>query len=146
MAQPPEKMKERLENRRQEIDNLKKEIVESRLNLKPEQITPFRKLYDEYSLEKVQLRRKILKAKRANLSLTATDDELNKSIDELLEMKQKEVEIEKTYKTKFLKIINIRQMAEIYRSEQEFIRRLMELLREKPLRNKMKEREIPEDD
>ncbi len=135
-AQRPEKFKEKLEQKREEIDNLKKEIVESRLNLKSEQLEPFRKLYDEYSLEKIQLRRKILKTKRTTLSLTATDEELSKNIDELLAMKQKEVEIEKTYKTKFLKVINIRQMAEIYRSEQEFIRRLMNLIKERPFKNK----------
>ncbi|TAE50895.1 MAG: hypothetical protein EAZ06_08880 [Cytophagales bacterium] len=146
MAQQPEKLKERLEKKRQEIDNLKTEIVEARLNLKPEQVAPFRKLYDEYSLEKVQLRRKIMRAKRTNLSLAATDEELNQSLDELLEMKQKEVEIEKTYKAKFLKVINIRQIAEIYRSEQEFIRRLMDVLKEKPHLKKNKMREIPEDD
>ncbi|TAG02729.1 MAG: hypothetical protein EAZ44_06880 [Cytophagia bacterium] len=146
MGQQPEKLKERLEKKRQEIDNLKTEIVEARLNLKPEQVAPFRKLYDEYSLEKVQLRRKIMRAKRTNLSLAATDEELNQSLDELLEMKQKEVEIEKTYKAKFLKVINIRQIAEIYRSEQEFIRRLMDVLKEKPHLKKNKMREIPEDD
>lgn len=146
LAQQPEKLKERLEKKRQEIDNLKTEIVEARLNLKPEQVAPFRKLYDEYSLEKVQLRRKIMRAKRTNLSLAATDEELNQSLDELLEMKQKEVEIEKTYKAKFLKVINIRQIAEIYRSEQEFIRRLMDVLKEKPHLKKNKMREIPEDD
>lgn len=146
LGQQPEKLKERLEKKRQEIDNLKTEIVEARLNLKPEQVAPFRKLYDEYSLEKVQLRRKIMRAKRTNLSLAATDEELNQSLDELLEMKQKEVEIEKTYKAKFLKVINIRQIAEIYRSEQEFIRRLMDVLKEKPHLKKNKMREIPEDD
>lgn len=146
LGQPPQKLKEKLENKRQEIDNLKTEIVEARLNLKPEQVAPFRKLYDEYSLEKVQLRRKIMRAKRTNLSLAATDEELNQSLDELLEMKQKEVEIEKTYKAKFLKVINIRQIAEIYRSEQEFIRRLMDVLKEKPHLKKNKMREIPEDD
>lgn len=146
LGQPPQKLKERLEKKRQEIDNLKTEIVEARLNLKPEQVAPFRKLYDEYSLEKVQLRRKIMRTKRTNLSLAATDEELNQSLDELLEMKQKEVEIEKTYKVKFLKVISIRQMAEIYRSEQEFIRRLMDVLKEKPRPQKDRIKEMPEDD
>lgn len=142
-AQNPEKFRERLEQKRQEIDNLKKEIVESQLNLKPEQIEPFRKLYDEYSWEKIQIRRKIIKAKRTNLNLTSTDEDLNKNIDEMLGMKQKEVEIEKAYKIKFLKIINIRQLAEIYRSEQEFIGRLMDLA--KP-RNKRLPKNMPEED
>jgi hypothetical protein len=128
-AQIPDKFKNRIEQRRQEIENLKKDLVESRLNLKPEQVTLFRKLYDEYTLEKVEIRRKISQTKKNSLSLTYTDAELEKTIDELLILKDKEVEIEKNYKTKFLKVINVRQLAELYRSEQEFLRKLMGLLR-----------------
>jgi hypothetical protein len=115
-------LQNKLEAKKQEIENLKKELLNTRLNLNEKQEKEFWKVYDEYTKQKLMMRRKINQTRKSSLSLASTDEQLNKSIDKMLDLRQEELTLEKEYKVNFLKIINVRQLAELYRTEHEFIK------------------------
>lgn len=129
-AQPPH-FQERMKQRKAEVEQAKKEIITARINLKPEQEKNFWEVYDKYIEEKITLRRKIAKIRRTGFGMAATDAELEKSFEDMLILRQKEVDAEKNYKTLLLKIINIRQFTELHKIEYEFMKRILEILRDK---------------
>lgn len=129
-AQPPH-LHERIQQRKAEIEQAKRELITTRINLKPEQEKTFWEVYDKYIEERITLRRKIARAKKNGFSMAATDAELEKNFDDLIALRQKEVDMDKNYKILLLKIINIRQLSEIYRTEHDFLKRILEILRDK---------------
>lgn len=133
-AQSPnndEPFKRRLEAKKQEIEVAKKQFITTRINLSAEQSDKFWGIYDIYIQEKIKLKRNIRRITRNNISVAASDEQLSKTIDEMIDLKQQEIDLEKKLKTDILKIINIRQLAELYRSEQDFIIGILSILKEK---------------
>lgn len=133
-AQPT--FRERLKERRQEIEAVKKEFITQRINLKPEQENAFWEVYDQYIEQKIELKRQVALLKNQSDNLTSTDKELEESLDELFELRQKELDLDKKTKTDLLKVISIRQLTELYKSENEFIRKLVLTLRERRMGNR----------
>ncbi|MCU0446893.1 MAG: hypothetical protein MUE85_18500 [Microscillaceae bacterium] len=119
--------KRRFEAKRNEIEKIKKELITDRISLKPEQAPKFWEIYDEYTRERLILRRK-LRRWRDGRNLTDTDADILNSINERLNLRQKEVDLDRKAKDDLLKIINIRQLAELYYTEQEFLKRVLQVL------------------
>ncbi len=132
-AQP--NFRERMKERRQEIEQVKKEFITQRINLKAEQEAAFWKVYDDYIEKKIDIKRQITALKNESDNLTSTDKDLETNLDKLLELRQAELDLDKKSKTELLKIISIRQLTELYKSENEFIRKLVFTLRERRLGN-----------
>ena len=65
-------------------------------------------------------------------TLTTPDEKILANIKESLNLQQKEVDLEKEYVTKFLKVINVRQLAELYKAEQMFTQMLLQRLNRNP--------------
>ena len=63
-------------------------------------------------------------------SLTSTDEQLNAGIQEMLNLTQKEVDIEKNYIPKFKTIISVRQLVEMYSASKDFNKLLLDKLKE----------------
>lgn len=109
-------------NKRLEGARLK--FIKERLNLKPEQAPKFEELYLQY----INKKRELLIAERnlRNVTITVTDEELYKNVDTYIKLKKQEGELEAEYKDKFLKVLNIRQLVELYNSEREFLRFMLQ--------------------
>ncbi len=133
-AQP--NFRERMKERRQEIEQVKKEFITQRINLKPEQEKDFWEVYDNYIEQKIDIKRQIASLKNQSDNLTSTDKELEESLDKLFDLQQTELDLDRKTKTELLKIINIRQLTELYKSENEFIRKLVLTLRERRVGNR----------
>lgn len=113
--------------RKKLIEEAKTELITKRIKLTEAQAEKFWPVYNEYTDKKLELRRTVRSLKRDGFTIVSTDEEILKSLDKLLDYKQKEVDLEKDYKTKLLKVISARQLAELYITEQEFIKRLVEI-------------------
>jgi hypothetical protein len=61
-------------------------------------------------------------------NITTSDDKILSDIKEIMSLKQREVDLEKEYLSKFLKTINIRQVSELYKTEQLFNQMLVKKL------------------
>jgi hypothetical protein len=64
-------------------------------------------------------------------NITTTDDKILADLKEVLSLKQKEVDLEKEYLSKFLKTINVRQLSELFKNEQLFNQMLVKKLERK---------------
>jgi hypothetical protein len=117
----------RFEAKRTEIEKIKKELITDRINLQPEQANKFWPIYDKYTQERLIVRRKLRVLNRGR-NLTATDAEILEDIRQRSILRQQEVDLEKKTNEDLLKIINVRQLAELYFTEQEFLKRILQVL------------------
>lgn len=118
------------------IAQMRNKFIKERLNLTPEQEEKFWPVYSKYDAKKREIRQETRRLRRRRALLTATDEQLVTKLRKLMALKQTEVDLEKEYLDKFLKVINARQVTELYRAEEEFIRKLIRQLRRNRRRNK----------
>ena len=116
------------EDRMDKIESAKVGMITNRLNLTQEQAQTFWPIYNDYDAKKKEIRANFQKLTSESRSLAATDEKITSDLKEILNIRQKEVDLEKEYYTKFLKVISPRQLAELYRTEQIFLKRLLQLI------------------
>jgi len=115
--------------RMKRIEMMRNKFIKNRLNLTPAQEKQFWPVYSKYDAQKRAIRQKTRKLRSRRDLLTASDEQLVQRLRNLMKLKQSEVDLEKEYLSKFLKVINPRQVTELYRAEEEFIRRLIRQIR-----------------
>ncbi len=111
------------------FNTLRIALITEKLNLSSEQAEKFWPIFNDFSRE-----RKEIKKKLRNLDKkfeVMNDDEVKKSVDLMFELRQKELDLEKNYHLKFQKVISIRQIAELFRAEMHFKKKLMEQLKKR---------------
>ena len=115
---------------KERVDAMKIGFLTERLNLTSEEAKTFWPVYNMYSdeLEKLRKSRRenIINAKE-NLD-ELSDAELEKNVDNEIIFRQNELEIIKKYHPQFKKILPIKKVAKLYKSEDDFKRRLLEMI------------------
>lgn len=115
----------------QKIKEAKIEILKTTLNLSAEQEKTFWPLFNDFEEVRGNLRKQIRENSLKINTLTATDEQIQANLKEILNLRQKEIDLEKDYFNKFLKVINIRQLAELHKTEQKFTQLLLGKLNKK---------------
>ncbi|MDJ1482151.1 Spy/CpxP family protein refolding chaperone [Cytophagaceae bacterium YF14B1] len=100
------------------VQSAKVALITRRLNLTTEQSSPFWAVYDEFDKERKDNIRSLNKLK--DRLPIASDDELKAALKQMIEVRQKDVSIEREYLNKFTKVITSRQTADLYKVEFEF--------------------------
>lgn len=118
-------------NAQERITSAKIGLITTRLKLDTEQAPQFWAVYNEYTDKKMVIRQSLRKLKIQNTNLTATDDEVKDALNQMLVLRQNEVDLEKEYLNKFLKTITPKQLAELYKTEQDFTKLLLERLEDR---------------
>jgi Spy/CpxP family protein refolding chaperone len=113
---------------KESIEAAKVGLITSRLNLTTEQSQKFWPVYNEYTDKKTAVRNSLKKIRMEYKSNTAKDDEIKDKLTEMMNLRQKEVDLEKEYLNKFMKVITPRQIAELYKAEHEFSKMLLKEL------------------
>ena len=103
-------------------------LITNRLNLTEEQAKTFWVVYEEFDKKRTEIRKNIRQMTAESRNMTTSDDKILADIKEIMSLKQKEVDLEKEYLSKFLKTINIRQVSELYKTEQLFNQMLVKKL------------------
>ena len=116
--------------RGEKIKKARQEYIKKRLNLTPDQDKKFWVVYEAYIDEHQAINRAKKQMRLEMPSLTATDEQLNASIQEMLDLKQKEIDTEKSYIPKFKAIISVRQLVEMYSASKDFNKLLLDKLKE----------------
>ncbi len=106
-------------------------LITSRLNLTEDQAKTFWVVYEEFDKKRAEIRKNIREMTAESRNITTTDDKILADIKEVLSLKQKEVDLEKEYLSKFLKTINVRQLSELFKTEQLFNQMLVKKLNKK---------------
>lgn len=121
----------RSEEEIKKIQDAKVAIITNRLNLTPEQSTDFWPMYNEYSQKRREIhraQRKIINDKKAE---GQNDESVLNNLKEVQELRQKELDLEKEYQNKFLKVITASQVIELYKAERTFNDMLIQRLKQK---------------
>lgn len=123
-AQPPgeddPKEKER-------IEALKIAFLTKRLSLTPDEAQKFWPVYNQFTgeLETTKNDSKIIRKGMGNEFQSMSDPEVEKFVDEMMAQKRKELEITERYHSQFKKVLPIRKVALLYKSEREFRKQLL---------------------
>ena len=103
-------------------------LITSRLDLSEEQAKIFWVVFDEFDKKRSEIRKNIRQMTAESRNITTSDDKILSDLKEVLSLKQKEVDLEKEYLSKFLKTINVRQLSELFKTEQLFNQMLVKKL------------------
>ncbi|REA61263.1 hypothetical protein DSL64_12490 [Dyadobacter luteus] len=120
----------RSEEEMKKIQDAKVAIITNRLNLTSEQSTGFWPIYNEYSQKRREIhraQRRIINEKKAE---GKADEQVLNNLKEVQELKQKELDLEKEYQNRFLKVITAGQVIELYKAEKTFNDMLLQRLKQ----------------
>ena len=81
-------------------------LITNRLNLTEEQAKSFWPIFNDYDSKRTEIRKSVRQITAESRSLTTSDDKIAANLKEILNLKQKEVDLEKEYQAKFLKVLN----------------------------------------
>jgi len=118
---------------RENIEAMKIGFITDRLSLSPEEAQKFWPVYNQYTdeLDKMRAsRRNSMKEAKANMD-EMTESEAEKFVDNEMLLRQEELDIQKKYHPQFKKVLSAKKVAKLYRSEEDFKRRLLEMLQNK---------------
>ena len=113
---------------REKIRAAKVGMITNRLNLSEEQAKTFWIVYGEFDKKRSEIRKNVRQMTTESRNITTSDDKILSDLKEVLSLKQKEVDLEKEYLSKFLKSINVRQLSELFKTEQLFNQMLVKKL------------------
>jgi hypothetical protein len=118
---------------RDKVEAFKVGFITDRLNLTPEEAKTFWPVYNKYQDELEVLR----KSRRENLVNAKmnfdemTDKDIEKVIDNELSSRQSELDLLKKYHPQFKQVLPIRKVAKLYRAEEDFKRKLLDMIQER---------------
>jgi Spy/CpxP family protein refolding chaperone len=121
----------RAAEKQEDIESMKVAFITKKLNLTPEEAQLFWPVYNQYSDKLKELRKKRrqdLKTTKENFD-EMTDKEVEAAVDAEIIFRQKELEIQKEYHTKFKAVLPIKKVAKLYASEEEFKKVLLDKLK-----------------
>jgi hypothetical protein len=117
------------EDRGDRVQAAKVAYITTKLNLSSTQAQQFWPLFNEFEQARKKIRKQLRQLRVDNMLLEGSEDQLKADIKKMFALRQEELDLEKTYAEKFLKVITAKQLAEYYRSEKEFTRLLLKRLK-----------------
>ena len=111
------------------LEEMRKETITHRVNLTEEQTKPFWLVYDAYTKEKTVISDKLRDLKRSGR--TQSDAELKKNFESRFSLREQEIDLERKYFDKFLEVISIRQVLELYEVEKHLRKKIVKHFRER---------------
>ena len=114
-----------MRQKREDIKTAKIGIITQRLELSTGQAQKFWPIYNEYEKKQKELRKSMHEIRQRE---PESDEDYLKIVNDLIRQREKEVELDKTYKDRFLEVISPRQLVELYKAEHEFKRMLLHKL------------------
>ena len=110
---------------RERVEAAKVSFLTEKMSLTPEQAQKFWPLYNEMDDKRRELKRKSRVFRDEDLE-SLSDAQLKQGLKDMMDFRQKELDLEKAYQDKFLTVISPRLLASLYRSEKEFMRKLQQ--------------------
>ena len=111
------------------IKTIKIGMITQELKLTESQAEKFWPIYNAYSDDRNEIFRDIRQLSRNNQSLN--NNEALKRQDEILDLRQEEINLTKKYRDSFLKVISPQQYGKLMETERKFNQMLLEKLKER---------------
>jgi hypothetical protein len=121
------------EQKKEKIEAMKIGYITQQVELTPEEAQKFWPVYNQMNNE-IEALRKERKLSRENAKETfdvMTDADIEKLINDEMASRQKELDIHKKYVAQFKSVLPIKKLAQFYKAEEGFKRRLLEKIQEK---------------
>lgn len=118
---------------KEKVDAMKIGFLTDYLDLTSDEAKVVWPVYNKYQDETDQLRktrRKNILNDQPNFD-SLSDAELEKIVDSEIAFRQNELDIQKKYHPQFKKVLPMNKVAKLYRAEEEFKKKLLEMIREK---------------
>lgn len=118
---------------KEKLESLKIGFITERLKLSPEEAKVFWPVYNQYQdeLEKIRKQRRETFRNPSETFDNLNDVELEKMVDNEIVFRQNELDIMKKYYPKFKQVLPVRKVALLYKTEEDFKRKLLEMIRER---------------
>lgn len=128
---PPreEKQNERKEN----IEAQKVAFITKKIDLTPEEAQQFWPVFNQYQGKLQELRKKRrqdIKEAKENFE-AMTDKDVEQLVDDEIVFRQKELDIQKEFHSKFKTLLPIKKVAKLYQAEEQFKRYLLNELKDR---------------
>lgn len=118
MAQGPKEKAEK-------IQAAKVAYITSKLNLTTAQAQTFWPVYNEFEAGRRKIRFQLKGLQKESKHSQPNDEQIKANVRKRLALRQEELDLEKQYVEKFLKVISADQVADLYDSEKEFTKLLL---------------------
>lgn len=115
---------------RQQIEAARIGMITNRLNLTTEQAPQFWAVYNEYNSRKYDLKKQIRQLNNTPGRQNVAESDVLTDLKEINAAKQKLADLDDEYLNRFLKVISPTQVAELYKTEQDFNKILLNRLRQ----------------
>lgn len=110
------------------IESARIALITERLELTPEQAEKFWPLYREYVAKRQELRREYLNSRRDVNRSQMTEEDSKKLLAKGLELKEKQLELDKVYGDRLGNVITAKQLVQLRKAEDDFRQMLMDRL------------------
>lgn len=121
------------ETKNDKVETMKIAFLTNKLNLTAKEAQLFWPLYNEYS-QKMDVLRRAKKSEYDEIkskNSTPTDKEIESYMEEVFLTKQKELDLQKEYYNKYVKILPVKKVAQLYRAENQFKKELLRIIKDK---------------
>lgn len=121
------------EQKKEKVEAMKIGFITQQMDLTPEEAQKFWPVYNQMNNE-IDALRKERKLSRENAKETfdvMTDADIEKLINDEMASRQKELDIHKKYVAQFKSVLPIKKVAQFYKAEEGFKRKLLEKIQEK---------------
>ena len=102
------------------IESARIALITERLGLSPEQAEKFWPVYREYNLERRELRKEFREARQGVDLKTLTDEQSKQLVEKSLDIKQKELNLERAYSHRMTEVISTQQLFKLKNAEKDF--------------------------
>lgn len=116
---------------REKIESAKIALITERLGLSPDQAEKFWPVYREYTLQREEVRKEFISARRQLDGDKLSEEQSQKLLQMGMQLKERELNIDRNYSERLTKVISSRQMLELRKAEQDFKRMLLDRLQQR---------------
>lgn len=109
--------------KKEQIEAKRIAFYTEKLDLSRSEAEVFWPVYREMNKQLLELRKEMKSQRKGNVS-EISDNELEKLLDDMIDFKQKELDVKKRYHEEFKDILPIRKVAKLYHAEEQFKKRM----------------------
>lgn len=112
------------------IESARIALITERLGLSPEQAEKFWPVYREYNLERREIRQEFRNARQSVDMQNLTEEQSKLLVQKSMEMKQKELNLEKEYSGRLSEVISTQQLFKLKNAEKDFQQMLLKRIQD----------------
>lgn len=116
---------------RERVEAARIALISNRLGLTPEQAEKFWPVYREFSMKRMEMRQEFRRAQEGIDPKTADPAKQQELINLGLQIKQRELDLEKDYSGRILQVITAQQMISLRKAEQDFRQMILNQLQQR---------------